>query len=280
MKDENIQKKLALLNNEKAALIWLSGIEKKIEFTEINNKWGIATSLLYRPLPNGINCRQSLDDLGLIKTEWSKGNVAHITSDIDWLCEYFKYKEGEEIYGRSIRSTIPIDEMNDGAILKVFNSDAFRKGCMYLDDIINEIKGKDERYNTFPWGEKASKKQKHKKYFWSGNINWGMILIRRLRALSLCKAFNVDPLYFRYYYDGEIHKFIGLEQQLGLPESIGLAIWKRIQSNGYKIPDQVKPYFTLDTMTDKFVEEANGLKRAWPDAWENAKKRLNLKEEI
>ena len=105
-----------------------------------------------------------------------------------------------------------------------------------------------------------------------------MIFIRRLRALSLCKAFKDDPLCFKYYYDGEIHKFIGLEHQLGLPESVGLAIWKRIKNNGYKIPDQVKPYFTMDTVTDNFVEEAKGLKKSWPGAWENAKKRLNLKE--
>ena len=310
---------LNLLNKKSTTIIWLSGIDKQRNLTDITKLWDVDTrsKFLYK------GHKEKLKKLELVEVQFKPTKSSRIgifcSSKFDWLADYFSYLANE--YKQShivaiIETFFPILDMDEKEILKVLNSDAFRKGCMNLNFLIEEIASAKATHTSLEfmtkkyepempekpstatfigdfWVPQISTNETSrnfkdseieefkkiyedaKKELWKHEFSWQLIILGRLQLLSLFKAFQEDKRCLNYWESGHVH----------IPAifSAGLIpidkIYKLIMDKKYKIPEKVKPLFTIKQLAEEEVSSLKFIKNEWQDVWKEIKKELNLREE-
>ena len=310
MDKEQFREILIVLEKKVPFLIWISCIDKERNLTELSNMWGIKSPLLYGKIDNKTYCKK-LEELNLIKTRGEdpgRGAKIWVYSKMDWLAEYIHYlAENQVMTSLSCVSEdiMPIYDMKISDILEILNSNIFRKGCMNLNFLIDEIasaksffelqemifnkltvwdtsrshsissKLENKTENTPKLSEELIEKLKKEPYKHKAEMYWELIICNRLHILSVFKSFKDDRCleYFK-----SPNEPISLFHQIGSSQNKVTEIHNFVKKKRYAIPEKIEPLFTMESEMDYKIEELKYIKKKWHDVWKEVLKELNLKE--
>ncbi|KXB02612.1 hypothetical protein AKJ45_03425 [candidate division MSBL1 archaeon SCGC-AAA261F19] len=311
-----------LLSEKPAAIIWLSGIEGETDFPEIRQKWGIKSDVLYKESTSTGNIyRESLEELGLITTKVARRGKFKVQSNLDWVPSFFKqlldkHKNSPVVphYVTIIEKIMPKEV---GAMIRILNSNAFKKGCMKLDFLVGEIK--KARFKSAFWKEIENKNyappipeeakmisfvgdssgpifdrpfkvptkeerialvkrvKKAEEEPWKFSFRWLDVLLSKCQCLALARAFEEDSRCLEYWKSGHVHVEPPVEI-FARGSNVVENTHKKIKEKGYEIPKEIEPYFTFDDLVDRQIKFLDRIKEDWPEIWSEVKERFLRKE--
>lgn len=320
---DKLKEILDFISKKSATIIWISCINKKRNLSEMTRLWGIdeRSKYLYK-----VNL-EKMQELGIIsfeigKSDTGKGKRLSKTchSKMDWLVSYFhqlvkEYKQIKIIDG--IKKILPFTSYQEKDMIKVFESKIFRKGCMNLEFLIEEIsKFKAVRDVSKFIGDECFSDKARENYIKNLVGETQSIesrLLKKSKNLNLSKMEDARELYmsskskpwehdftWQSIISGRI-KILSLIKTfeddkkcfekwnsgyrhfsvVDIPLSSYMSIekiYKFVKDKKYDIPENVKPLFTTKDIANEEISRLKSIKDMNPDIWREIEKGMNLKE--
>jgi len=293
MKKWNIEEITKALDDKPLAILWLSCIDKERTKSQISKIWGFQNPRLFSS-----KIMEKLEGLGLLthKDDTKDGVLKRwLHSNLDWLVEYFidvSKKNRESILYLYLEKIMSISSCKTKDVKDIVDSDIFRKVCMNLDFIIDEIRRARVDRETLALFRKEDRLLMEEVFGWDSHLLFYDKLRKEkekaFRKIFKSKKKELENLEKEMAKTPWKHNFTWVH--IVLNGLLVLALFKAFEENkkcldyfksknlhilpipsydfstkvlemyniikkeGYKIPKAINPWFTMEELINELVE--------------------------
>lgn len=275
MDSETLEEILELFSNynQKAFILWVSGIDQERNISEISELWEVKSNIFSKKVDEDKygekKFREILEDLGLIEVTVGKANSQKINSKTEWLADLATFADNNFKERNDIKigwsTWLNLDDT--GELRSFFTSPLFRKKLMSLDLILEEV-----RWEIDSWNQEDNKEETD---LWKKDISWQELLNQHIKAISFFKGIQEAGEKAEEMWesgDRENREFLGFRSVWVEGELDYDLLYERLKDEN--IPDVVEPDFKIEDKAEWYAVQLNYLKNNWNELYQEIEKRL------